>query len=94
MCCELKTTISEFKCQGLEIDMPIIGWGEDMLWDEKERKWQKFDKNNGKDSLYRVNSYRVLFTRGRDGFVIYVPKEEKFKSVYEVLIKAGIEILL
>lgn len=91
MCCELKTTISEFKCQGLEIDMPIIGWGEDMLWNEKERKWEKFDKNNGGDSLYRVNSYRVLLTRGRDGFIIYVPKE--LSSVYEVLVEAGMEIL-
>ena len=91
MCCELKTTISEFKCQGLEIDMPIIGWGEDMLWNEKERKWEKFDKNNGGDSLYRVNSYRVLLSRGRDGFIIYVPKE--LSSVYEVLVEAGMEIL-
>ncbi|WP_374048175.1 DNA/RNA helicase domain-containing protein [Clostridium sp. MB40-C1] len=25
--------MSEFDCQGLEIDMPVVGWGNDMLWD-------------------------------------------------------------
>ena len=71
--------------------MPIIGWGEDMLWNEKERKWENFDKNNEGDSLYRINSYRVLLTRGRDGFIVFVPEELPF--VYEVLVEAGMEIL-
>lgn len=87
----IKRAISEFQCQGLEIDMAIIGWGEDMLWNEKERKWEKFDKNNERDSSYRINSYRVLLTRGRDGFIIYVPEE--LPLVYEVLVEAGMEIL-
>ena len=87
----IEQAISEFQCQGLEIDMPIIGWGEDMLWNEKKRKWENFDKNNAGDSLYRVNSYRVLLTRGRDGFIIFVPEELPF--VYEVLVEAGMEIL-
>ena len=87
----IEQAISEFQCQGLEIDMPIIGWGEDMLWNEKERKWENFDKNNAGDSLYRVNSYRVLLTRGRDGFIIFVPEGLPF--VYEVLVEAGMEIL-
>lgn len=87
----IEQAISEFQCQGLEIDMPIIGWGEDMLWNEKERKWENFDKNNAGDSLYRVNSYRVLLTRGRDGFIIFVPEELPF--VYEVLVEVGMEIL-
>ncbi len=87
----IKRAISEFQCQGLEIDMPIIGWGEDMLWNEKEIKWENFDKNNEGDSLYRINSYRVLLTRGRDGFIIFVPEELPF--VYEVLVEAGMEIL-
>ena len=70
--------------------MPIIGWGNDMIWNKKERKWEKFDKNNKQNSLYRINSYRVLLTRGRDGFVC-VSKD--LASVYEVLVEAGMEIL-
>ena len=89
----MEQAISEFQCQGLEIDMAIIGWGEDMLWNEKQKKWEKFRKNNKRDSLYRINSYRVLLTRGRDGFIIFVPEEKKFYPVYEVLQKAGMEIL-
>lgn len=32
-----------------------------------------------------------LLTRGRDGFIIFVPEELPF--VYEVLVEAGMEIL-
>lgn len=88
---KLERPISEFKCQGLEIDMPIIGWGNDMIWNKKEKKWEKFDKNNKQNSLYRINSYRVLLTRGRDGFIVCVSRD--LTSVYEVLVEAGMEIL-
>ncbi len=30
--CALNVTIPEFDCQGLEVDMPIIGWGDDIKW--------------------------------------------------------------
>lgn len=36
--CALSVAISEFDCQGLEIDMPIIGWGQDLQWISKEWK--------------------------------------------------------
>lgn len=39
---------------------------------------------------YRVNGYRVLLTRGRDGVIVFVPDEERFNATYEVLVKAGI----
>lgn len=93
-CCELKLTISEFDCQGLEIDMPIVGWGNDMLWDGYG--WAKFKLDESKDSeanTYRINSYRVLLTRGRDGFIVFVPPTPEFQPVYDVLIEAGVEKL-
>lgn len=31
-CCQLTTVATEFACQGLELDMPIVCWGEDMVW--------------------------------------------------------------
>lgn len=91
-CCALDTVATEFSCQGLEIDMPLIGWDNDMLWDGS--KWSKFKKNEPEDSdanTYRKNSYRVLLTRGRDGFVIYVPPVEEMDSVYNILLEAGIK---
>ena len=32
---------------------------------------------------YRINTYRVLLTRGRDGLIIYVPKDDNLEGVYE-----------
>lgn len=91
-CCALDTVATEFSCQGLEIDMPLIGWDSDMLWDGT--KWAKYRPTEAEKSdanTYRKNSYRVLLTRGRDGFVIYVPPAEEMDSVYAVLLEAGIK---
>ena len=38
----------------------------------------------------RVNSYRVLLTRGRDGFIVFVPNEIGMRSTYEALNGAGV----
>lgn len=43
-CCSFKDTISEFDIQGLELDMPIVAWGLDMLWNGT--KWLKFKKKS------------------------------------------------
>lgn len=93
-CCQLNIAISEFDCQGLEIDMPIIGWGIDMLWNGNN--WEKFKKDEGIDSetnTYRKNSYRVLLTRGRDGFIVFIPDEPRFNSTFEVLLNSGLQKL-
>lgn len=93
-CCALKVCATEFSCQGLEMDMPLIGWDDDMLWDGKN--WSKFKPSEPDDSdanTYRKNSYRVLLTRGRDGFIIFVPNTIKMDCVYNLLVEAGIDIL-
>lgn len=69
------SVVTEFGCQGLELDMPIVCWGNDMLWKKEQNSWQ-FSKAAGtteEDHDYRINSYRVLLTRGRDGCIIFVP---------------------
>ena len=93
-CCQLSITVSEFDCQGLEVDMPIVGWGTDMLWDGSG--WAKFKDNERADSdanTYRINSYRVLLTRGRDGFIVFVPDETRLDSTYNALLRTGIKEL-
>lgn len=93
-CCALDTVATEFSCQGLEIDMPLIGWDNDMLWDSQAGAWKKYKADEADDSdvnTYRKNSYRVLLTRGRDGFVIYVPPAPEMDGVYTTLMDAGIE---
>lgn len=93
-CCALKDVVTEFAIQGLELDMPIIGWETDMLWNGTE--WEKFRKNediNSDMNTYRRNSYRVLLTRGRDGFIVFVPPVSKLESVYDLLLSVGIKEL-
>lgn len=94
-CCALIDTVSEFNIQGLELDMPIVAWGLDMVWDGKE--WLKYKPRQDTDSdenTYRRNSYRVLLTRGRDGFIIFVPSRyKKLDLVYNLLTEIGIKEL-
>ena len=75
--------------------MPIIAWGIDMLWNGRE--WLKFKPRQDKNSdanTYRRNSYRVLLTRGRDGFIIFVPpKPKKLDLVHDMLVNSGIKEL-
>jgi DUF2075 family protein len=112
-CCSFHDVATEFACQGLELDFPIICWGNDLIWNNS---WQsKFSKKTDIDKVkpvskvkskspkkkieakdphqLRVNSYRVLLTRGRDGFFIFVPNEIGMRSTYEALKGAGIREL-
>jgi DUF2075 family protein len=38
----------------------------------------------------RLNSYRVLLSRGRDGFVVFVPDQPEMNMTYEALKEAGL----
>jgi len=104
----LEVPLSEFVCQGLEIDYAGLCWGNDLIWSggkwcpRKMRapKWQTLKKEEAMQ--YRVNAYRVLLTRARAGTVIYVPRGDHcdptrqpsdFDDVYSVLLKAGCKIL-
>lgn len=71
-CCQLSIPMTEFQCQGLELDMPLICWGDDLGWDGQ---WTAFRRTKAaQDSRQlRINSYRVLLSRGRDGVVVFLP---------------------
>lgn len=81
-CCQLLKPAQEFHCQGLELDLPIVCWGDDFWWDEgvdgrgKEWRMRKPRANPLVRDPYafRKNTYRVLLTRGREGLVIFVPR--------------------
>jgi hypothetical protein len=71
--CQLSRPETEFQCQGLELDLPIICWGDDLRWEQQT--WRSYARTaRARDAhQLRLNSYRVLLTRGRDGFVVYLP---------------------
>jgi len=94
-CCSLRNVATEFLCQGLELDFPIVCWGNDFLWVENQWNSPPAKRSKAKDPhQLRVNSYRVLLTRGRDGFIIFVPNEIAMRSTYEALKGAGVRELV
>lgn len=73
--------------------MPLLAWGSDLTWDGT--KWQSnIRKNKARDPHnLRINSYRVLLTRGRDGLVVFVPEEADLDSTCQVLLSSGFQEL-
>lgn len=71
---------SEFDVQGLELDWTIVAWDGDLIHQPggwryrafKGTRWQEIHKEG--DQQYRLNAYRVLLTRARQGMVIVVPE--------------------
>jgi hypothetical protein len=90
----LETAISEFGCQGLELDLPLLCWGPDLRWNGS-----KWESHLGRARVVkdphrlRLNAYRVLLTRGRDGLVVFVPPTSELDETADVLIRARAERL-
>lgn len=104
----MEIAASEFKIQGLEIDFAIVAWEADYRYKNGEFQYHKFRGGSWKkvradmQRRYLKNGYRVLLTRARQGFVIYVPrgseydltrKPEFYDETYEYLLNAGIKEL-
>jgi hypothetical protein len=90
--CRLETAISEFGCQGLELDLPLMCWGLDLTWDGSV-----WGSHLGKARVVRnphqlrLNAYRVLLTRGRDGLAIFIPPIATMDQTGQALAQAGVE---
>jgi hypothetical protein len=92
-CRQMAVAITEFQCQGLELDLPIVGWGGDLLW---MNGWEipfGVRKRLQHPAQITKNVYRVLLTRGRDGFVVVVPPRNELDGVFETLLAAGCDRL-
>jgi hypothetical protein len=91
-CCQLREVATEFACQGLELDFPLIAWGNDLRW--HNHRWVSppiSGRNKAKNPhKLRINSYRVLLSRGRDGFVIFIPPTAEMESTRVILLQAGV----
>jgi len=105
----MEDVATEFEIQGLELDWTILCWGADLYFKNNEwhyqafkgTKWQNINQEIKKK--YLLNTYRVLLTRARQGFVIYIPegnsedktrKKEFYDETYNYLTETiGIQIL-
>ena len=94
-CCQLNDVATEFSCQGLELDFPIVCWGDDVYWDSSGQLAviPQIRSRAVDPRQLRINSYRVLLTRGRDGFIIFVPNAPNMDMTYSILKKAGAQEL-
>ena len=91
-CTKMNTVVTEFACQGLELDMPIVAWDTDFTYNNK---WfDNFPNYKAKNSFeLRKNSYRVLLTRGRDGMILFLPKDNNLNMTFDFLKNNGCKIL-
>lgn len=75
----LEDTATEFDIQGLELDWTVVAWDADFrfgsddweYWAFKGAAWNQVKSADRR--LYAKNAYRVLLTRARQGFIIYLP---------------------
>lgn len=95
-CCNLEEVVTEFGCQGLELDMAITAWGNDFYWNGKVWELRKFRSRFPQRNPHqlRLNSYRVLLTRSRDGLVIFIPPIEELNQTEHALLAAGAKLLI
>lgn len=104
----LEETATEFDIQGLELDWTIVCWDADLRFEKGDFKHLKFvgtkwqNIKSADNILYLKNTYRVLLTRARQGFVIFVPpgdetdttaKPEYYDGIYRYLKSVGIKEL-
>jgi DUF2075 family protein len=93
-CCALHDAATEFACQGLELDFPVVGWGNDLKWNGSQWASPPQPRSQARDPhTLRLNSYRVLLSRGRDGFVVFLPHEPEMTRTYDALREAGLKTL-
>jgi hypothetical protein len=93
--CALEQPATEFMCQGLELDMPMICWGSDLIWDNggwRSKAIRRRVPLLDPDQIVR-NTYRVLMTRGRDGLLFFVPPGPGFDPTADALQSAGVALV-
>lgn len=101
----MEVAASEFKIQGLEIDYAVVVWEADYRYVDGKFTYNNFTGsswskvNNPIMQNYQKNSYRVLLTRARQGYIIYVPEgstddatrnPEYYNHTYNYLKKLGV----
>ena len=102
-CRNLTQCVTEFGAQGLELDGVLLAWGNDFIratdGHGREAWTNEYAKRHARASRVkdpyrlRVNAYRVLLTRGRDGAVIFVPPDPLFDATAAWLQGHGVKVL-
>jgi hypothetical protein len=94
-CRHLSKPATEFQAQGLELDFSIVCWGGDLIrengkWTDRLARGYARGSHVVNPLQLRINSYRVLLTRGRDGMIIYIPSLQILDATHNHLKDLGI----
>jgi hypothetical protein len=98
-CRHLQDVVTEFGAQGLELDAVLLAWGTDLVrstgaWSIAAARGYKRGSKVKDPFQLRVNAYRVLLTRGRDGTVAFVPPLEELDETAAYLESCGFRPLI
>jgi hypothetical protein len=94
-CRQLETVVTEFGAQGLELDMTLLAWGTDLIrikgqWSiARAGGYRRGDVPVRDPFQLRINAYRVLLTRGRDGTILFVPPLREMDETWGYLVACG-----
>lgn len=94
-CNNLNCVATEFDCQGLELDYPIITFGGEYYYNNKKWNIETEVKENHVNeyenfNVIMKNIYRVLLSRGRKGIIMYLPKLKELDETYNFLLESGV----
>lgn len=86
---KLGAIATEFVCQGLELNIPIVYFGGDFLLNNGQWLINPTKQYEDKETTIR-NIYRVLFSRGRIGLMLFIPANINSKETRQFFEGVGI----
>lgn len=97
-CRQLRDVATEFQAQGLELDAVLLAWGTDLIreggaWSNSRARGYRAKAQVKNPLQLRINAYRVLLTRGRDGTVVFVPPLPILDETFAYLKASGFKEL-
>ncbi|MFW7384845.1 DNA/RNA helicase domain-containing protein [Vagococcus fluvialis] len=92
---KITSVATEFLCQGLESEWPIVCFGGDYYL--KDGSWlidpEVKRKNEYKFDDFGVivaNIYRILLTRSREGMILYIPETDELEELHSFFKEMGV----
>jgi hypothetical protein len=79
----LEVPATQFACQGLELDLVGLAWGNDLIrgrsgWVPRVFRGTRWQEQHAEArTAYAINTYRVLLTRARYHTIIWVPNGDQ-----------------
>ena len=80
-CCQLHSAATEFGCQGLEVALALVLWGNDFLI--RNGNWQLNPNLRREHDDFTSATYRILLSRGRSGLVVCCEDAETYQYLQQ-----------